>query len=160
MPRRCNFARVLPWRRHRCGQRPPGSRHPARQLAQGTPQGGLDFEVRQALEDAQRDWSALGQEKLFIVPQSRFRQGTDQAHSGNPVYDLRDAAILRTRRQSTYMHHLSSSVQRIFGPLLKYAWQASLVERLRCQGVIFNLAIHCVLELVSREGGPRRRSMW
>ena len=28
------------------------------------------------LEDAQRDWSALGQEKLFIVPQSRFRQGT------------------------------------------------------------------------------------
>jgi predicted RNA methylase len=28
------------------------------------------------LEDAQRDWSALGQEKLLIVPQSRFRQGT------------------------------------------------------------------------------------
>lgn len=27
------------------------------------------------LEDAQRDWSALGQEKLMIVPQSRFGQG-------------------------------------------------------------------------------------
>ena len=27
------------------------------------------------IEDAQRDWSALGQEKLLIVPQSRFRQG-------------------------------------------------------------------------------------
>jgi predicted RNA methylase len=27
------------------------------------------------LEDAQRDWSALGQEKLQIVPQSRFKQG-------------------------------------------------------------------------------------
>ena len=26
-------------------------------------------------EDAQRDWSALGQEKLQIVPQSRFKQG-------------------------------------------------------------------------------------
>lgn len=28
------------------------------------------------LEDAQRDWSALNQEKLLIVPQSRFKQGT------------------------------------------------------------------------------------
>ncbi len=28
------------------------------------------------LEDAQRDWSALGQERLLITPQSRFRQGT------------------------------------------------------------------------------------
>jgi hypothetical protein len=27
------------------------------------------------IEDAQRDWTALGQEKLRIVPQSRFRQG-------------------------------------------------------------------------------------
>src|SRR5262249_30844569 len=27
------------------------------------------------IEDAQRDWSALGQEKLQIVPQDRFRQG-------------------------------------------------------------------------------------
>jgi hypothetical protein len=27
------------------------------------------------LEDAQRDWAALGQEKLRIVPQSRFKQG-------------------------------------------------------------------------------------
>ena len=27
------------------------------------------------IEDAQRDWTALGQEKLHIVPQSRFRQG-------------------------------------------------------------------------------------
>jgi hypothetical protein len=28
------------------------------------------------IEDAQRDWSALGQERLFIVPLARFRQGT------------------------------------------------------------------------------------
>ena len=28
------------------------------------------------IEDAQRDWSALGQEKLLIAPQSRYRQGT------------------------------------------------------------------------------------
>lgn len=28
------------------------------------------------IEDAQRDWSALGQEKLLIVPQDRFRPGT------------------------------------------------------------------------------------
>ncbi len=28
------------------------------------------------LEDAQRDWSALGQEKLLVTPLSRFRQGT------------------------------------------------------------------------------------
>ena len=28
------------------------------------------------LEDAQRDWSALRQERLLITPQSRFRQGT------------------------------------------------------------------------------------
>src|SRR6202030_4113961 len=28
------------------------------------------------IEDAQRDWSALGQERLLITPQSRFRQGT------------------------------------------------------------------------------------
>ena len=28
------------------------------------------------IEDAQRDWSALGQEKLLIVPQSRYKQGT------------------------------------------------------------------------------------
>lgn len=28
------------------------------------------------IEDAQRDWSALGQEKLLITPQSRYRQGT------------------------------------------------------------------------------------
>ncbi|MBM3639828.1 MAG: methylase, partial [Alphaproteobacteria bacterium] len=27
------------------------------------------------LEDAQRDWAALGQEKLQVVPQSRFKQG-------------------------------------------------------------------------------------
>ena len=33
-------------------------------------------QFRYLIEDAQRDWSALGQEKLLIVPQSRYRQGT------------------------------------------------------------------------------------
>jgi hypothetical protein len=28
------------------------------------------------IEDAQRDWSALGQERLFVTPLARFRQGT------------------------------------------------------------------------------------
>jgi hypothetical protein len=28
------------------------------------------------IEDAQRDWSALGQERLLVTPMSRFRQGT------------------------------------------------------------------------------------
>src|SRR5690606_20870042 len=28
------------------------------------------------IEDAQRDWSALGQERLLITPLARFRQGT------------------------------------------------------------------------------------
>src|SRR3546814_2346815 len=28
------------------------------------------------LKDAQRDWSALGQERLLVTPLSRFRQGT------------------------------------------------------------------------------------
>ena len=35
------------------------------------------------IEDAQRDWSALGQEKLSIVPQSRYRPGhADQLAQG------------------------------------------------------------------------------
>ncbi|MGJ0427311.1 strawberry notch-like NTP hydrolase domain-containing protein [Methylocystis sp.] len=35
------------------------------------------------LEDAQRDWAALGQEKLQIVPQSRFKQGAPiRLHEG------------------------------------------------------------------------------
>src|SRR3989338_7108350 len=29
------------------------------------------------LEDAQRDWSALGQERLLVTPLSRFAQGRD-----------------------------------------------------------------------------------
>jgi P-loop containing NTP hydrolase pore-1 len=28
------------------------------------------------IEDAQRDWSALGMERLLVTPLSRFRQGT------------------------------------------------------------------------------------
>jgi hypothetical protein len=35
----------------------------------------VDLEIR-PIEDAQRDWAALGQEKLQIVPLSRFKQGT------------------------------------------------------------------------------------
>lgn len=38
------------------------------------------------LEDAQRDWSALGQEKLQIVPLSRFKQGTPIAHSDGILF--------------------------------------------------------------------------
>jgi hypothetical protein len=28
------------------------------------------------IEDAQRDWSALGQDRLLITPLARFKQGT------------------------------------------------------------------------------------
>ena len=52
------------------------------------------------IEDAQRDWSALGQEKLLIVPQSRYQQGMPiRIAEGHFVHDLRDTAFLGTRRQ-------------------------------------------------------------
>ena len=52
------------------------------------------------IEDAQRDWSALGQEKLLIVPQSRYRQGTPiRIAEGILFTTYATLALLRTRRQ-------------------------------------------------------------
>jgi hypothetical protein len=63
-------------RRHRRRQGPRIREHRSRQLDAGPPQGSMDLEVGQTdLEDAQRDWSALGMERLLITPQSRFPQG-------------------------------------------------------------------------------------
>ena len=52
------------------------------------------------IEDAQRDWSALGHERLLVTPLSRFRQGTPiRLERRHPVHDLRHAALRRARRQ-------------------------------------------------------------
>jgi len=50
------------------------------------------------IEDAQRDSSALGQERLLITPLARFRQGTaDPLGPRHPFYNLRHAAVRRAR---------------------------------------------------------------
>lgn len=58
-------------------QGPPVGRDPARQLEPRSPQGTLDIEEDKLLEDAQRDWSALGQELQVARSRSRFAQGRD-----------------------------------------------------------------------------------
>ena len=53
------------------------------------------------IEDAQRDWSALGMERLLVTPLSRFRQGTPiRLAARRPIYDLRHAAHRRARREA------------------------------------------------------------
>ena len=52
------------------------------------------------LEDAQRDWSALGMERLLVTPLSRFPQGTAIRLGGrHPFHDLCHAAVRRPRRE-------------------------------------------------------------
>ena len=52
------------------------------------------------IEDAQRDWSALGQEKLLIAPQSRYRQGTPISISEGILFTTyATLALIRTRWQ-------------------------------------------------------------
>jgi predicted RNA methylase len=68
-------ARLHARRRHRRRQRPPVRRDHSRQLAPGPPQGGVDLKSDKLIEDAQRDWSALGMERLLVTPLSRFPQG-------------------------------------------------------------------------------------
>ena len=68
--------RLVPRRRHRCGK--------GRQVAgilldnwlKGRRKALWISKSDKLMEDAQRDWSALGQERLLITPLSRFRQGT------------------------------------------------------------------------------------
>ena len=50
------------------------------------------------IEDAQRDWSALGQERLLVTPLARFapRHG-DPPRRGHPIHHLRDPALGRAR---------------------------------------------------------------
>ena len=53
------------------------------------------------LEDAQRDWSALGMERLLVTPLSRFPQGKPVTiGEGDSVHHLCDAAFRRARRES------------------------------------------------------------
>jgi hypothetical protein len=42
----------------------------------GASSGAADTKSDKLLEDAQRDWSALGMERLLVTPLSRFPQGT------------------------------------------------------------------------------------
>ncbi len=52
------------------------------------------------LEDAQRDWSALGMERLLVTPLSRFPQGKPiTLHGRHPIYDLCHATLRRPRRK-------------------------------------------------------------
>ena len=68
-PLTADVLRVLPWwaslrlTAQRCSRAVAGARRGPDRIAK-------------LIEDTQRDWTALGQEKLRIVPQSRFRQGT------------------------------------------------------------------------------------
>lgn len=58
------------------------------------------------IEDAQRDWSALGQERLLVTPLSRFRQGTPIRLEQGILFttyatlrsDARDAKISRVQQ--------------------------------------------------------------
>jgi hypothetical protein len=58
------------------------------------------------IEDAQRDWSALGQERLLVTPLSRFRQGTPVRLDQGILFttyatlrtDGRDAKVSRVRQ--------------------------------------------------------------
>src|SRR3546814_19179796 len=58
------------------------------------------------IEDAQRDWSALGMERLLVTPLSRFRQGTAIRLDQGVLFttyatlrsDARDAKVSRVRR--------------------------------------------------------------
>jgi predicted RNA methylase len=58
------------------------------------------------IEDAQRDWSALGQERLLVTPLSRFRQGTPIRLEQGVLFttyatlrtDGRDAKVSRVRQ--------------------------------------------------------------
>ncbi len=58
------------------------------------------------IEDAQRDWSALGQERLLVTPLSRFRQGTPVRLADGVLFttyatlrsDARDEKVSRVRQ--------------------------------------------------------------
>jgi predicted RNA methylase len=58
------------------------------------------------IEDAQRDWSALGQERLLVTPLSRFRQGTQIRLDQGILFttyatlrsDARDGKVSRVRQ--------------------------------------------------------------
>jgi predicted RNA methylase len=58
------------------------------------------------IEDAQRDWSALGQERLLVTPLSRFRQGTPIRMEQGVLFttyatlrtDARDEKVSRVRQ--------------------------------------------------------------
>ena len=61
------------------------------------------------IEDAERDWTAVGGYRSDIVPLSRFRQGArDRARRRHPVHHLRHAAHARRRATSSAASSRSS----------------------------------------------------
>ncbi len=64
------------------------------------------------IEDAERDWTAIGGYRSDIVPLSRFRQGAAIAlDEGHPLYDLRDLAHpgARARRPAAFSRSSTGS---------------------------------------------------
>ncbi|GAA5265274.1 protein strawberry notch [Acidiphilium sp. MT5] len=69
------------------------------------------------IEDAQRDWSALGQERLLITPLSRFRQGTPIRLEHGILFttyatlrtDGRDEKVSRVRQIVEWLSHKAES---------------------------------------------------
>ena len=65
------------------------------------------------IEDAQRDWSALGQERLLITPLARFRQGTPIRLEQGILFatyatlrsDARDAKVSRVQQIVDWLGH-------------------------------------------------------
>ena len=85
---------LFPRRRHRQRQRPPGRGHHSRQLAARTPQGGVDFKIRQA--DRGRAARLVGARpgKAFDRAAIALPPGHADPHRRrHSVHDLRDACV-------------------------------------------------------------------
>ena len=93
------------------------------------------------IEDAQRDWSALGMERLLVTPLSRFRQGTPiRLARRHPVHHLRDAAVGRapgTQDQDVKVSRVRQIVDWLgadFDGVIVFDESARDAERRRRQG--------------------------
>src|SRR5258708_25533870 len=72
----------------------------------GRGRGGGISKSDKLIEDAERDWSALGQERLLVTPLSRFRQGTPIRLEQGVLFttyatlrtDARDEKVSRVRQ--------------------------------------------------------------
>ncbi len=72
-------ARLVSRRRHRRRQGPRGRRHHPRQLAQGRPRAVWISKYDTLMEDARRDWTAIGGHRSDIMPLSRSARAARSA---------------------------------------------------------------------------------